>query len=106
MIQPKPELDIARNIKTIEWLRSEIVGGVSALFKAMIKNREEAILDALVNIIMNCYLLGRRLGLNFTHIDLKIEQRLKLNVEKNHEIEKWYGDLSALLQHMRDKNKE
>lgn len=96
----KPELDIARNVKTIEWLKAELVGGVSALFKALIKNSEEAILDALAKVVIACYLLGKRLGIPFSRLDLKLESNVSANITKAHEIEQWYGDFSSLRRYL------
>ncbi len=96
----KPELDIARNVRTIEWLKAELVGGVSALFKALIRNSEEAILDALANVVVASYLLGKRLGIPFSRLDLKIESKVAANITKAHEIEQWYGDFSAFRRYL------
>ena len=63
--------DIARNIKTIEWLKTELVAGISSLFKGMLKSNEELIADSLANIVVGCYLLGKRLGLPFGALDEK-----------------------------------
>lgn len=54
-----PEIDIAKNVRTIEWLKAEIITGAGNLFKAMVKHNEEAILDALAGLVMGCYFLGR-----------------------------------------------
>jgi len=57
------EIDITRNIKIIEWLKSELLTDIANLFKAMINGvREEVhevVSDTLANIILICYLLGR-----------------------------------------------
>lgn len=93
-------IDITKNIKIIEWLKSELLTAVASLFQLLIKgiqNSQEAILDVIANIILVSYLLGRRLGLTFQSIDLKIESKAKLGLVENHKIEKWYGDLSELL---------
>ena len=103
-VQPQ-EIDVARNLKLIEWLKTELISTVSALFKAMLKTGEDSVLDALAQLIITCYLIGRRLGITFSRVDLKIENKLKANIERNHEIEKWYGDLSALSHYCRDNKK-
>jgi hypothetical protein len=100
------EIDIARNFKTIEWLKSELVGGVANLFKAMMQNGEDAILDALVNLFVVGYLLGRRLGISFERIDTRLESKVKANMDAEHEIERWYGDFSALYYHILDRGKK
>lgn len=95
-------IDITKNIKIIEWLKSELLTAVASLFQLLVKgvqNSQEAILDVIANIILVSYLLGKRLGLTFQSIDLKIESKAKLGLIENHKIEKWYGDLSELLDH-------
>jgi hypothetical protein len=100
MVPFDEELDITRNIKMIEWLKTELLGGVSSLFKVMLGGSREGILDILCNIIMVSYLLGKRLGLNFARIDLQMENKIRLNIDRGHEAEKWYGDLTELAQYL------
>jgi hypothetical protein len=99
----KPELDIARNVRTIEWLKAEMVGGVSALFKALMKNSEEAILEALATVVIAAYLLGKRLGIPFSRLDVKIEAKVSANIAKHHEIEQWYGDFSGFRRYLEER---
>ena len=89
-------VDIARNIKTIEWLKTELITGISSLFKGMLKNSDDLITDSLANIVVGCYLLGKRLGLSYGVLDKKVTEKVKANLDKGHEIEAWYGDFSLL----------
>jgi len=98
------DLNIVKNVRIIEWLKAELLTGVGALFKSMIKNSEEAILDALANLIMGCYFLGKRLGFSYAKIDVRIEQRLDSPEMQKHEIEEWYGDITNLRQYMKERN--
>lgn len=100
---PNPEIDIARNIRAIEWVKAQIIDGVATLFKALIKNSEEAITDALATIIMSCYILARRLGVGFSRVDHSILHTLNTEIESGHELENWYGDLSMLRHYMEEK---
>ncbi len=93
-------VDIARNIKTIEWLKTELIAGISSLFKGMLKNSDELIADSLANIVVGCYLLGKRLGLPYGALDEKIGEKVKANLEQGHEIEAWYGDFSLLKRYL------
>lgn len=95
------EIDIARNLKTVEWLKSELVSSLANLFKALIRGHEEPILESLANIIVATYLLGKRVGINFSKVDLKVESIVKMNIQEEHEVEKWYGDLSNLLHYLK-----
>ncbi len=92
----KPELDIARNVRTIEWLKTELINGVAMVFRSLMRDSEEAVADALANVVMTCYLLARRVGIGFAALEIKVQGKVKANVQRGHEIEKWYGDFSAL----------
>ncbi|MDQ2085119.1 MazG-like family protein [Herbivorax sp. ANBcel31] len=98
------EIDITRNIKIIEWLKSELLTDIATLFKVLVNGvREEvheSIAETLSNIILICYLLGRRLGINYNAIEIKIENKVKLGLLENHDVEKHYGDLSELSKHL------
>ena len=101
---PEKEIDITRNIKLIEWLKSELLTDLANLFRVLAKGvREEtrdAITDILSNIILISYLLGRRLGINYNAVELKIQGKIKLGLVEDHEVEKYYGDLSELSKHL------
>lgn len=98
------EIDITRNIKIIEWLKSELLADIAALFKVLVNGMKEevhdAVADTLSNIILICYLLGRRLGINYNAIEIKIRNKVKLGLIENTDIEKHYGDLSELAKHL------
>lgn len=93
------EIDIAKNLRTIEWLKAELIDGVAVLFKSLLKTGSEATSDAIASIIMIMYILGKRLGVNFQSIDTKIKTKLGQQIKDAHELEEWYGDLSDLLKH-------
>lgn len=105
MLPGRPEGGIAKNIKVIDRLKTDLITSVSALFQSMLKGSEDLLLDALASLLIICYVLGRRLGLNFPRLDLRVEARLRQGIEEDHELERWYGDLSALLSYMADKKR-
>ncbi len=98
------EIDITRNIKIIEWLKSELLTDVANLFKVLVNGVKEevheSVSDTLSNIILISYLLGRRLGISYNSIEMKIENKVKLGLIENHDVEKHYGDLSELSRHL------
>ncbi|BAF61070.1 MAG: hypothetical protein HPY89_12825 [Pelotomaculum sp.] len=105
MIPGNQESGIAKNIKVIEWLKADLITSVSALFKAMLRGSEERLLDALAGLVITCYILGRRLGINFPRLDLKVEAKLRQGIDDDHEVERWYGDLSSLLNYLVEKKR-
>jgi hypothetical protein len=98
------EIDITRNIKIIELLKSQLLTDVAALFKALVNGVREEVHDSvaeiLSNIILISYLLGKRLGINYHAIEIKIRNKVKLGLVENHEVEKYYSDLSELSKHL------
>jgi hypothetical protein len=98
------EIDITRNIKIIEWLKSELLTDIAALFKILVNGAKEEVHEAatesLSNIILICYLLGKRLGISYNSIEIKIENKIKLGLVEEHDVEKYYGDLSELTKHL------
>lgn len=93
------DTDITRNIKIVEFLKSEILTTVATLFQILLKGAkagQDALIDTLANLILVTYLLGKRLGIGFSVIDTKIMEKIKIGLLEEHQAEKWYGDLSSL----------
>ena len=98
--------DITKNIKIMEWMKTELILSIGDLFNLIfkgVKPLDETLQDTLANIIMITYLLGKRLGLGFNEIDYKIKEKIKIGIDENHSVESWYGDLSNLKKHMDNK---
>ncbi|MDI3538422.1 MAG: hypothetical protein PWQ41_414 [Bacillota bacterium] len=94
------ELDVTKNIRAIEWLKTELLGAVTLLFRAILKGSEEHILEALAEAVITVYLLARRLGIGFARLDAKVKSIVHQSIIEEHELEKWYGDLSAFADHL------
>lgn len=98
-MKPRVDIDIARNIKTIEWLKTELLSSVADLFRGMREAQEDVVLDRLANVTMTAYALGRRLGVEYDRMDEMVRQKARAAVERAQEFEEWYGDFSALGRH-------
>ncbi len=95
--------DITKNVKIIEWIKNEILISISDLFNLLfkgVKPIDNGLRNAIANIIMLSYLLGKRLGISFDEIDYEIKQKSKEGIKEEHSLETWFGDLSKLQQHM------
>ncbi|TCO77989.1 MazG-like family protein [Marinisporobacter balticus] len=96
-------IDITRNIKTIEWLKSELLMTIASLYESLLRGvngSQDVLVDVLANIILVTYVLGKRLGIPFSRIDMKIDDKIKLGILEKHKIEDWHGDLSELKQYL------
>lgn len=103
-----PDIDIIKNMKTIEWLKAEILTNIAYLHKVFVNNEDntkENLEDIISNIILESYVLGKRLGLKYEDMDTTLKENIKINLIKEHKIERWYGDLSQLLDHIESRDK-
>ncbi|ADL13810.1 MazG-like family protein [Acetohalobium arabaticum] len=96
--------NITKNLKVIEWLKSELLNSVSHLFKVMLQDSQSKIIDALANLLISTYLLAQRLGISPDKLERKVRDNLQENIDQGHEIEEEYGDLSLLLKHIIKRN--
>ncbi len=102
----KKDVDIIKNLKTIEWLKSEMLISLANLYQLLVNGEDdikEDLEDLISNIILLSYLLSKRLGLSYEDIDSNLQDKIKLNLLEDHKIEKWHGDLSELLEFMMSK---
>lgn len=98
--QGRDTLDVARNAQTVEWLKAELVSAVAAVLHAFQRGREEQVADALAGVLLLTYLLGRRLGISPGRLEQRFAARVHAHLADGHELERWYGDLSALAAHL------
>lgn len=102
------ETDITKNIRVIEFLKSELLTAVASLYQILLKGTkagQDVIQDILANIVLVTYLLGKRLGISYSLIDSRIQEKIRIGMLEDHETEKWYGDLSDLGEYL-NKNKK
>ncbi len=97
------EVDIARNIRMLEWLKAELVSAVGTLLRGAVRGGQEALVDGLAGVLMTTYLLGRRLGISYARMESRLLDRLRAGIADDHEAEQWFGDLSSLLHHLESK---
>ncbi len=95
------ESEILRKMRLIEWLKAELVTHVGALYQAMAKNSEQAIKEGLAAVVISCYVLGRRLGIDFAVMDEAVLARLQQNIKQEQDVETWFGDFSEYQRHLR-----
>ncbi|SET01961.1 MazG-like family protein [Natronincola peptidivorans] len=104
----KTNNDIGKNLKVIEFLKCELLNTVALLFETMmkgLKNSQELVLECLVNLLLVTYTLGKRAGFDYELLDRKLEEKIKVSILEEHHLEKWYGDLSSLNEHINNHGK-
>ena len=97
------DIDIIKNMRTVEWLKAQLLGTVANLYASLAngeENTKENIEDIISNLILESMLLGKRLGLDYESINQALKDNIKINLIEDHKIERWYGDLSLLLEYI------
>ena len=95
------DIDIIKNMKTVEWLKAQLLNTVASLYTTLAngeENTKENLEDTIANLILESLLLGKRLGLSYESIKSTLRDNIQLNLIEEHKIERWYGDLSILLE--------
>lgn len=98
------DIDIIKNMRTVEWLKAQLLNSVANLYTNLAngeKNTRENLEDSISNVLLESLLLGKRLGLSYENIEKALEENIKINLIQEHKIESWYGDLSGLLEYLK-----
>jgi hypothetical protein len=97
---PATAVEVTRNLRALEWGKAELVSDHAALLRALVSGDEDAAMECLADGVIVSYLLARRLGKDFAHLSERIQRRIEELVAAEHEMERWYGDLTALGRHL------
>lgn len=100
MSRPERGMQFAKNVKMIDWLKTELLDQVSNLFKGLYHANQHLIIEALASMIVVAYVLARRIGFTYREIDQVVIDKLREQSEEGHQLESWYGDLSTLEEYM------
>lgn len=92
-----------RKLRLMEELKAGLVSDLGKLLYAVARNSEQAIVAALAALVIGCYVLGRRLGIDYSALEEVLYSRLGDNIKQEDEVEKWFGDYSELRRHLRQK---
>lgn len=95
--------EVARAARVVDWLKAELVAGVGNVLRLSVRGREDALLDGLADLVMQLYLLARRLGISWSRLEMRVLDRIRLNILADHQLEQWYGDMTGLESHFRKK---
>jgi len=99
---PDHQFDIAKNAKVLDDLKADLVSTVASLLKTIVRGSQDTIIECLAAIIITVYIIGRRLGMKFYQIDQEVHNQLFKAVGCDHEVEKWFNDISSLKQYWND----
>lgn len=94
------EIDITRNIRIIENIKAELLEEVANMYKVLsqgvIQEAQDVISESMAQMILNTYILGKRLGVQPQYIDKKLKEKIGESIKQNIEVEKYYKDISDI----------
>ena len=94
------EINIAKSIRALEWLKAEMLDSLAALYKNLIKSGTEGIADNIARLIVCCFLLAKRLGLSFGQVEQQVYHKVKVMVEEGNTLEDWQGDITLFKEYL------
>lgn len=98
------EQDIIQTMRLIENLKLTLMDSLSAVYHAMTENSSAAIKRSLARLLMNVYLLGRRLGVEYSELDREMLHMAERQSLSNDDIiENRFGDYSRLVRYLQQK---
>jgi hypothetical protein len=93
-------LDVARSLRIVENLKSELLEDIAVLYRHLAdpvpEDTRAVASESLSDMIVIAYLLGKRLGVDYSTMDRHISKKIRLGLINDNEIEKYFGDLSEL----------
>ena len=92
------------NCVFIEKQKAELVVDVGQVYKAIADNNADEIYKTLAMLIISCYVLGQKLGIDV--LDETIQNKLEQIIKREPETDKLYGDYSSLMRYLRIKKGE
>jgi len=99
------ELDVARNIRIIEWLKAELLDNVSGFFRGFLQTSDAVLADYLAHIVVTVYTLARRLGIGYQELDRQVMEKVRISVETGSQGDDGYNDLQSLQSHLNRQGK-
>jgi len=99
----KRELDVAANGQVVEWLKAELVDSIASLFRSLLKAGNDATVDALANLVIITYVLGRRLGISFHVIEMRVKHKINSSINETKDFDLYSEDLVNLQKYLESK---
>lgn len=98
------EQDIIQTLRLIEQLKLALLDSLSAVYRAMMENSSATMKRSLARLMLNGYLLGRRLGVEYADLDSEIQRLADQQALSDDDIiENRFGDYSRLSRHLQQK---
>lgn len=102
------EIDIANNIKAVELLKVELLQKLANLYGNISaeadSESDSRIAHDAADIIIMVRLLCRRLGVDYATVYTAMQEGLRQEIKAGHILERRFGDLSGILDEMREDN--
>ncbi len=100
MTLAKQEIDVARKIKAIEYLKAQLVGNNAQVMFQMLEGGEEEIISATADLLLTGFILARRCGIDYARLEREILDKARHAAQQRENLEKWYGDYTNFVHYL------
>ena len=79
---------------------------IAELYKVMCEDGDDVhsqITSELSNLILKSFMLGRRLGISYLAMETEVENKLRIGILKEEQLEKDFKDYSGLLHYLKSR---
>ena len=104
MTLAKQEIDVARKVKAIEYLKAQLVGTGAQVLFSLLEGEEQEILASLADLMLTGFILAKRCGVDFAQLDRQLLAKAREHAQSRGELEKWYGDYSSLVRYLLERS--
>lgn len=95
--------DLVKKLYLTEWQKASVASTMGELYQAIAKNNEYLMKEALAKHVISCYILGRRLGIEFSQLEEEIYAQVNKLRKQDSDIERLFGDYSEYERFIRNK---
>ena len=97
---PEKQVFIAKQLKVVDGLKTEMVERLASLFRGLHEADDEAIVEHMAAMVLLHYALARRLGIPFYQLEEKMLEQIRRQKQLGHPLEEWYQDWSILEEYL------
>ncbi|NLC11156.1 MAG: hypothetical protein GX767_02755 [Firmicutes bacterium] len=95
---------IATTVRLMERLKIELLSAVSRLHRSLFHGAEKKALESLGQLMIVCYLLGKKLGFTYYRLDCLLQQQARQLIRQEEE-ELLREEMLELLQYLESREK-
>ncbi len=100
------ESSLAQSLHIVENVRNRLLLILARMFQSLSGGKDELVKEDLSEIILNSYILGKRLGVTYQGMDEALLKKAREYVSQKEEVEEYFGDITDFLNYYQTQKKK